>query len=339
MGVGDDRQNKQTALMGPDHLASLTVADRAPASHAKGSDRLARDRIRPAAPTVQVDPEEISGLIELAEVMESQKPADVVSLEADDKKTRKMDADQFRALMKADNHADTTAPLPTSIAQSIIEESRPAIGRAKTVDDPVTTNALSAKMKHPQGIDSSLKQLAAKAAEPAPRKVTTTAELMAQVDDAFADFGPEPELAAVPDATPAPQDDDLAIAMQARTDDTDLAIPAHVDTQSKADDLAIPAQVLVDTESKPVKKPAMIVPDHRLDTRFAAAMSPITKPPYAIPPEPVKPAPAAVIVAPAPVIDAPAPVIAAETRSGSMLVLISVLAVAILVGTLVVLLT
>ena len=326
MGVGDDRQNKQTALIGPDHLASLTVAERAPASHAKGSDRIARDRIRPAPPTVQVDPEEISGLIELAEVMVSQKspPSNdehaIVPLDADDKKTRKMDAEQFRALMKADKQADTTAPLPTSIAHAIIEESRPAIGRTKTVDDPITTNVLSAAMH-----ESGVKALAAKAAEPAPRKVTTTAELMAQVDDAFADFGPEPELAAVPDATPAPQDD-LAIQTEARVDKYDDLAP----TQPRVDDadLAIPSQMLVDTESKPVKKPAMIVPDHRLDTRFAAAMSPITKPPYAIPPEPANES-------------VPAPMIArvAEPRSGSMLVLISVLAVAILVGTLVVLLT
>lgn len=144
MAVGDDR--KRTSPEGEGHL--ISVAQPAP-TIAKGSDRFARERIRPA-PTLKVDAEEISGLIELA---------------GEDKSTRKMDAAQFR---------------------SLVAETRPA--------------------------------------EPAPRTIRTTAELMAAVDDAFA----EP--------------------------------PAEAEPR--------------------VEKPkALIVEDHRLDTRFAAAMPPITKPP------------------------------------------------------------
>ena len=239
MGVGDDRHNKPTSLMGPDHLASLTVAQAAPT--AKGSDRIARDRI--VGPTVHV-------------------PPDVVPLVEDDKKTRKMEAEQFRELLRAGKQADTTAPLPISIAKKIIEESR--------TPEP-----------------------------PEPRNATTTAELLAQVDDAFADFGPD-----APDATPPPQD------------------------------LAVSTEAPVEISSKPVKQPALIVPDHRLDTRFAAAIAPITKPADA-----TKTSDA--IDAPKPRPKSPAfqPVVAQEARTTSMLLWISLLGVAIVVGTLVVLLT
>lgn len=147
MAVGDDRQNKPTSAKDEGEPVSVP---RPAATIAKGSDRLARERIRPA-PTVKVDAEAISDLIELA---------------GDDKRTRKMDADQFR---------------------SLVAETR--------------------------------------ATEPAPRTIHTTAELMASVDEAFVDLGPDVE---------APP---------------------------------------------PAEKPkAVIVEDHRLDTRFAAAMPPIAKP-------------------------------------------------------------
>ncbi len=65
-------------------------------------------------------------------------------------------------------------------------------------------------------------------------------------------------------------------------------------TEHGADAVAVVEQSIpAYTESKPLKKPALIVADHRLDTRHAGAIVPITKPPVKVStprvPTPVEP--------------------------------------------------
>lgn len=263
MGVGDDRE--KPGSMAAARIEGLIPGVERPATpSAKGSDRLPRDRIRPAAPTVRVDPDEISGLVELAEVVVAQKPpADVVSLEEGDKKTRKMEAEQFRKLLVADARAGATTPMPMDVAHAKIAESKPV----------------------------SVKALADRQAEP--RKPATTAELMAQVDEAFADFGPEPAAA-----------------------DGDVALPVA---------------------EKPAKLPALIVPDHRLETRFAGAIAPITKPPQ---PRDSRPRPRAIAEPPPIAIADPPPIASSASahdvtpgRTRGLSMLIALLAIAIVAAT------
>jgi hypothetical protein len=76
-----------------------------------------------------------------------------VAIEDDDKKTRKMDAEQFRALLATENQSEPTVRVPLDAVQ-----------------------ALAAK--------------SASVGTPPPRKDMSTGELMKQVDDAFVEFGP-----------------------------------------------------------------------------------------------------------------------------------------------------
>ena len=198
MGVGDDQGSKQGVARDVQPYGKL-VTPSGPAAVAKGSDRFHRDRVHGAA-TVPVE--------------------NLVVLDPDDKKTRKMEAEQFKQLLKDE--------------------------RAKPAEAPK-------------------------------RNQQSTAELMATVDDAFAEFADPP-----------------------------------------ANDVAVPTEVNVGTESKPVmvKKQALIVEDHRLETRFAGAIPPITKPP-------------AMREATAPKTP---PMIEPIPSSSRMLILVSVLVVAVLVA-------
>ena len=204
MGVIEAEESVKPAPQQQEPSAAVT---------AKGSERIPRERL------------------------EQTSENDVIALESNDKKTRKMEADQFRALLH--------------------EQREP---RAATMTVPVSNEQLA--------------ELAAQTAKPAAapaRKDMTTGELMANVDAAFADFG---------ESEPA--------------------------------------------EPKPSKKQALIVADHRLDTRHASRIAPITKPPELAP-----------VVAPAP----RAPAVIEDTRSTSTFFLIGVLAVAIIAAITLVLLS
>ena len=108
------------------------------------------------------------------------------------------------------------------------------------------------------------------------------------------------------------------------------------DTAFDEDDLAIPVAPAA-PRAQPAKPPALIVPDHRLDTRHASGLAPITKPPPIdeVPRTEAPPHGEATTAAPPhgeattaapPLGEAPRSV-APATRSTRMLVLLGLLAV------------